>query len=40
MLSAELLAVGAYNIGDFQARPHGRGYALGFVIDDRQRQEI
>jgi hypothetical protein len=40
MRSAELVAVGAHDIGDFQGRPHERGCGLGFGIDDGQRQQI
>ena len=40
MRSAELLAVGAHDIGDFQGRPHERGSGLGLGIDDGQRQQI
>jgi len=40
MRSAELLAVSAHDIGDFQCRPHRRGSGLGFGIDDGQWQQI
>jgi hypothetical protein len=39
MRSAELVAVGAHDIGDFQGRPHRRG-GLGFGINDGQREQI
>ena len=39
MRLAELVAVGAHDIGDFQSRPHGSS-GLGFGIDDGQRQQI
>ena len=37
MRSAELIAVGAHDIGDFQGWPHGKG-GLGFRIDGERQQ--